>query len=77
MTKLSLYMDMDIVEFSSNMQRRMDRTTSLISSLVVGLAMLSVTAVVIGRGNPGMLIIMGGLLPAILGVVMALFINVP
>jgi len=75
--KLSLYMDMDIVEFSAGMQRRMDRMTSLISSLVVGLAMLSVTAVVIGRGNPGMLIIMGGLLPAILGVVMALFINVP
>ena len=75
--KLSLYMDMDIVEFSAGMQRRMDRMTSLISSLVVGLAMLSVTAVVIGRGNPGMLIIMGGLLPAVLGVVMALFINVP
>ncbi|MEM1571033.1 MAG: type II secretion system F family protein, partial [Pyrobaculum sp.] len=48
--KLSLYMDMDIVEFSTAMQRRMDRLTSLISSLVVGLAMLSVTAVVIGRG---------------------------
>jgi pilus assembly protein TadC len=75
--KLSLYMDMDIVEFSSAMQRRMDRMTSLISSLVVGLAMLSVTAVVIGRGNPAMLVIMGGLLPAVLGVVMALFINVP
>nr|WP_148682248.1 type II secretion system F family protein [Pyrobaculum neutrophilum] len=75
--KLSLYMDMDIVEFSTAMQRRMDRLTSLISSLVVGLAMLSVTAVVIGRGNPAMLVLMGGLLPAILGVVMALFINVP
>ncbi|MGK0549814.1 MAG: type II secretion system F family protein [Pyrobaculum sp.] len=75
--KLSLYMDMDIVEFSTAMQRRMDRLTSLISSLVVGLAMLSVTAVVIGRGNPAMLILMGGLLPAVLGVVMALFINVP
>jgi pilus assembly protein TadC len=75
--KLSLYMDMDIVEFSAGMQRRIDRMTSLISSLVVGLAMLSVTAVVIGCGSPGMLIIMGGLLPAVLGVVMALFINVP
>jgi len=75
--KLSLYMDMDTVEFATAMQRRMDRLTSLIASLVVGLAMLSVTAVVIGRGNPAMLIIMGGLLPAILGVVMALFINVP
>jgi len=59
------------------MQRRMDRLTSLISSLVVGLAMLSVTAVVIGRGNPALLLLMGGLLPAVLGVVMALFINVP
>jgi len=75
--KLSLYMDMDTVEFASAMQRRMDRLTSLISSLVVGLAMLSVTAVVIGRGNPALLLLMGGLLPAILGVVMALFINVP
>ncbi|MCX8136213.1 type II secretion system F family protein [Pyrobaculum aerophilum] len=75
--KLSLYMDMDTVEFATAMQRRMDGLTSLIASLVVGLAMLSVTAVVIGRGNPAMLIIMGGLLPAILGVVMALFINVP
>lgn len=75
--KLSLYMDMDIVEFASSMQRRMDRLTSLISSLVVGLAMLSVTAVVIGKGNPAMLMLMGGLLPAVLGVVMALFINVP
>lgn len=75
--KLSLYMDMDIVEFSSAMQRRMDRMTSLISSLVVGLAMLSVTAVVLGRGNSAMLVIMGGLLPAVLGVVMALVISVP
>jgi hypothetical protein len=75
--KLSLYMDMDIVEFSAGMQRRIDRMTSLISSLIVGLAMLSVTAVVISRGNPGMLIIIGGLLPAVLGVVMTLFINVP
>ncbi|MFN3804104.1 MAG: type II secretion system F family protein [Pyrobaculum sp.] len=75
--KLSLYMDMDIVEFSSAMQRRLDRLTSLISSLVVGLAMLSVTAVVIGRGNPAMLILMGGLMPAVLGVVMSLVINVP
>lgn len=75
--KLSLYMDMDIVEFSTAMQRRMDRLTSLISSLIVGLAMLSVTAVIIGRGNPAMLVVMGGLLPAVLGVVMALFINVP
>ncbi|MEM1663363.1 MAG: type II secretion system F family protein [Pyrobaculum sp.] len=75
--KLSLYMDMDIVEFSTSMQRRMDRLTSLISSLIVGLAMLSVTSVVIGRGNPAALILAGGLLPAVLGVVMALFINVP
>jgi pilus assembly protein TadC len=73
--KLSLYMDMDIVEFSTAMQRRMDRLTSLISSLVVGLAMLSVTAVVIGRGNPAMLVVMGGLLPAVMGVVMALIIT--
>lgn len=75
--KLALYMDLDTVEFSTAMQRRMDRLTSLISSLIVGLAMLSVTAVVIGRGNPAMLLIMGGLLPAVLGTVMALFINVP
>ncbi|MFN7105952.1 MAG: type II secretion system F family protein, partial [Pyrobaculum sp.] len=75
--KLSLYMDMDIVEFSSAMNRRLDRLTSLISSLVVGLAMLSVTAVVIGRGNPAMLILMGGLMPAVLGVIMSLIINVP
>jgi len=75
--KLSLYMDMDTVEFASNMQRRMDRLTSLISALIVGLAMLSVTAVIVGRGNPVMLILMGGLLPAILGVVLALFVNVP
>ena len=75
--KLSLYMDMDVVEFTSSMQRRMDRLTSLISSLIVGLAMLSVTAVVIGRGNPAILVVMGGLLPAVLGAVMALFINVP
>jgi len=33
--------------------------------------------VVIGRGNPALLLLMGGLLPAVLGVVMALFINVP
>ncbi len=76
-SKLSLYMDMDIVEFTSSMHRRMDRLTSLISSLVVGLAMLSVTAVIIGRGNPAMLIIMGGLMPAVLGVVMSLSVNVP
>ncbi|MEZ0320272.1 MAG: type II secretion system F family protein [Pyrobaculum sp.] len=75
--KLSLYMDMDIVEFASTMQRRMDRLTSLVSSLVVGLAMLSITAVIIGKGNPALLMLMGGLLPAVLGVVMALFINVP
>jgi hypothetical protein len=68
---------MDMVEFSTAMRRRMDRLTSLISSLVVGLAMLSVTAVVIGRGNPAMIVVVGGLLPAVLGVVMALFINVP
>ncbi len=75
--KLSLYMDMDIVEFSTAMQRRMDRLTSFISSLVVGIAMLSVTAVVMGRGDPAMLVVVGGLLPAVLGVVMALIINVP
>lgn len=75
--KLSLYMDLDTVEFSAAMQRRMDRLTSLISSLIVGLAMLSVTAVVIGRGNPAVLLLMGGLLPAVLGTVLALFINVP
>lgn len=75
--KLSLYMDMDMVEFSSNMQRRMDSLVSMISSLVVGLAMLSVTAIVVGGGNPGIFVIMGGLLPAVMGAVMGSIINVP
>ncbi|MBP1448443.1 MAG: type II secretion system F family protein, partial [Thermoproteus sp.] len=75
--KLSLYMDMDMVEFSSNMQRRMDSLVSMISSLVVGLAMLSVTAIVVGRGNPGIFVLMGGLLPAVMGGVMGSIINVP
>ncbi|MFB6490371.1 MAG: type II secretion system F family protein [Thermoproteus sp. AZ2] len=75
--KLSLYMDMDMVEFSSNMQRRMDSLVSTISSLVVGLAMLSVTAIVIGRGNAGIFVLMGGLLPAVMGVVMGAIINIP
>jgi hypothetical protein len=77
MAKLSLYMDMDLAEFSAGMQRRMDRLTSLISALVVGMAMLSVTAAVIGRGSPAMVVLVGGMLPAVLGIVLSLAINIP
>ncbi|MEZ0247836.1 MAG: type II secretion system F family protein [Thermoproteus sp.] len=75
--KLSLYMDMDMVEFSTGMQRRMDSLVSAISATIVGLAMLSVTAIVIGRGNAAVFVLMGGLLPAIMGAVMGMIINVP
>lgn len=75
--KLSLYMDMDMVEFSTAMQRRTDSLVSAISATIVGLAMLSVTAIVVGRGNAGIFVLMGGLLPAVMGAIMGLVINVP
>ncbi len=75
--KLSLYMDMDMVEFSTSMQRRIDSLVSAISATIVGLAMLSVTAIVVGRGNAGIFVLMGGLLPAIMGAIMGMMINVP
>lgn len=75
--KLALYMDMDMVEFSSSMQRRMDSLVSAISATIVGLAMVSVTAVVVGRGNAGVFVLMGGLLPAVMGAIMGMIINVP
>jgi len=75
--KLSLYMDMDMVEFSTGMQRRMDSLVSAISASIVGLAMVSVTAIVVGRGNAGVFVLMGGLLPAVMGAVMGMVINVP
>ncbi len=76
-SRLSIYMDMDLAEFSSNMARRIDRLTSIMAALVVGISMLSVTAVIVARANPAMLIVMGGLVPAVMASVMSLVVSVP